>query len=121
MCHASECVTSVNGCTVATAQDLTAMASATVTFDNGNLSYAPRCIKVALGTQVTFNGAFAGHPLLGGVVNGGMTVPDAAGPFVPVTNSGTTKSVVMSATGTFPYFCVPHATLGMNGAVFVVP
>jgi plastocyanin len=121
MCHAGACVTGVNGCTVATAQDLTAMTTATVTFDNGNLTYAPKCIKVALGTSVTFNGAFAGHPLLGGVVNGGMTTPDAAGPFVPVTNSGNSKTVVMSTAGTFPYYCVPHATLGMNGAVFVVP
>jgi plastocyanin len=121
MCHAAECVTSVNGCTVASAQDLTAMSATTVTFDNGNLSYAPKCIKVAVGTSVTFDGPFAGHPLLGGTVVGGTVTPDATGPFVPVTNTSTSKTFVMTAPGTFPYFCVPHATLGMNGAVFVVP
>lgn len=111
----------VNGCDSATATDLTAMATATVTFANGNLTYAPKCIKVKQGTVVTFNGSFASHPTIGGTVTGGVGTPAASGPFVPVTNTGTTKAFTMSATGTYPYYCTAHAGSGMAGAIFVVP
>ncbi|HVK68827.1 MAG TPA: plastocyanin/azurin family copper-binding protein, partial [Polyangium sp.] len=112
------CVASINGCTPAAAVDLTAETATTVTFSG--LSYNPKCIKVKAGTVVTFSGNFTNHPLQGGVVNG-AAVPAASGPFVPVTNSGNTKDFTLSTPGTYPFYCVPHATLGMNGAVFVVP
>jgi plastocyanin len=70
---------------------------------------------------VVFNGSFAAHPTIGGTVIGPAVTPASSGPFVPVTNTGTTRTFVMNSAGTFPYYCQPHATLGMNGVVFVVP
>lgn len=121
MCYAGTCVETVNGCNIDTAMDLTASPTTTVTFPNGNLTYSPKCIKVAQGTEITFAGSFSSHPLLGGTVVNGTASPASSGPFVPVTNTGTSTAFTMSSPGTFPYYCVPHATLGMNGAVFVVP
>ena len=36
-------------------------------------------------------------------------------------SSGSTFAHTFSSTGTFPYFCSPHATLGMTGRVIVEP
>ncbi|NUO53140.1 MAG: hypothetical protein HOV80_30190 [Polyangiaceae bacterium] len=121
-CQSGACINSVcsliNTCSLATAQDLTAMSNVNVTFTS--FMYTPKCIKVAQGASVTFQGSFPSHPLMGGYVDGGL-VPAASGPFVPVTSSGTTKTFTMSAAGTFPYYCELHGLGGMAGAVFVVP
>jgi plastocyanin len=109
----------VNGCSLATAQDLTGLGTTTITFTS--FTYAPKCVRVSAGTSVTFSGSFASHPLLGGVVAGSTVTPATSGPFVPATSTGTSQTFVMSSAGTFPYYCVPHATIGMNGVVFVVP
>lgn len=120
ICTSNVC-SQLNGCDLSTATDLTGGAGTTVTFANGNFTYAPKCIKVTTGTVVTFNGNFAGHPLTGGAVVAGAKVPAATGPFVPATSTGTTKNFAMSSAGTFPYYCDPHALGGMTGVVFVVP
>lgn len=122
VCNNHECgEATTNGCNIDTATDLGA-GPVTITFANGNFTYAPKCVKVEQGASVTFNGNFASHPLMGGEVTGGYQVPASSGPFVPVTNSGNTKTVTMSTTGTFPYYCVPHGvSQSMNGAIFVVP
>lgn len=121
MCYESACVDSINGCNIATASDLGA-GPVTITFANGNLTYAPKCIKVEQGASVTFNGSFASHPMTGGAVVDGTATAASSGPFVPATTSGTTKTVTMSDQGTFPYYCVPHGpALNMNAVVFVVP
>jgi plastocyanin len=122
MCYNSLCVASINGCDIDTATDMTAQAMAMITFPNGNLTYSPKCLKVSMGTDVMFMGGnFAGHPMIGGEVVGNTPVPTGSGPFMVVTNTGTSATFDMAATGTFPYYCQPHATLGMNGVVFVVP
>lgn len=121
LCSAGTCVALTNGCSPDTANDQTAAASATITFANGNFTYAPKCLKVKAGTPVTFNGSFGSHPLIGGTVVGNTATPAVSGPFVPVTNTGTTKTFTMSTAGTFPYYCQPHGTIGMNGVVYVVP
>jgi plastocyanin len=119
-CVSGGCVQSVcgpiNGCSLVTAQDLTSQSAVTVQFTS--FSYTPKCIKVAPGTQITFQGSFVVHPLLGGYVSGGL-VPASSGPFVPATNMGTSKTFTMSSEGTFPYYCQAHALSGMTGAVFV--
>jgi plastocyanin len=120
MCYQSLCVASVNGCDIDTATDLGA--AATVTFANGNFSYAPKCIKVNAGAVVTFNGNFVNHPHQGGQVLAGLEIPDATGPFATLTNTGNTMAFTMDTAGTFPYYCVPHgASQNMTGAVFVSP
>jgi plastocyanin len=125
-CTSGACLSNVcsvvNGCDMTTATDYTMMAPPPITFANGNFTYAPKCIKVKAGAMLTFNGNFVSHPLLGGVVAGGMAIPAMSGPFVPVTSTGTTKTFTMSSVGTFPYYCVAHAvSQNMDGVVFVVP
>jgi plastocyanin len=115
MCYEAECVASVNGCNIATAVDMTSLPTASVS--SAGLAYTPKCIKVSVGTDVTFTSNFANHPLLGGMHN----APASSGPFVPVTNTGTTKTFDMTAAGTYPYVCTFHSGSGMTGAVFVVP
>lgn len=50
----------VHDCTYASAIE----GNTTITF--GSYFYAPACIRVALGTNVTFSGEFVGHPLVSG-------------------------------------------------------
>jgi plastocyanin len=120
MCYAGACVaTSINGCTIGTATDMTGQANVAISF--ASFSYTPQCVKVTAGTVVTFNGSFASHPLLGGQDVSGTGVPAASGPFVPVTNTGTTAPFTMSTAATFPYYCTAHVGSGMEGVVFVVP
>jgi plastocyanin len=118
-CTGNVCAT-VNGCDMSTATKVT-VTSTIVTFANGNLTYAPKCIKVTQGTVVTFNGNFVSHPLLGGTVTGGVGTPASSGPFTALVNTGTSTPNTMSTTGTFPYYCTAHAGSGMTGAVFVIP
>lgn len=119
MCHANQCRAGVNECNVATATDLTAVSNPVVTFQL--FYYFPKCIKVKLGTVLTFSGNFIESPLQGGVIVGGSAMPASSGPFVPVTNSGSSNDFTMTSVGTFPYYCAMHGTFGMRGAVFVVP
>lgn len=109
MCYAGECVASVNGCTIAP------VGPPEVTF--AGTTYTPKCLTVSAGTDVTFTGNFSSHPLLGGVPGAHAT----SGPFYPVTDTGTTKTVTLSTPGTYPYVCTVHEGAGMTGAIFVVP
>jgi plastocyanin len=118
ICDSGVCLLAVNGCDPATAVTM----PTTVTFPNANTTYDPKCLKVSLNASVTFMGGdFSMHPLQGGVVAGNVTTPALSGPFVPVTSSGTQKAFTMDTLGSYPYYCVPHGTLGMNGVVYVVP
>ncbi len=110
----------VNGCDLS---KISTFGPSTVAFGGAlGLTYSPACIKVHAGTMVTFNGSFAGHPLVAGEVVGGSKVPGATtGPFGAGTSTGTTAAYTMSTTGTFPYYCDFHALSGMTGTVFVVP
>ncbi|HRG16596.1 MAG TPA: hypothetical protein PLB00_11400 [Pseudomonadota bacterium] len=112
----------VNGCSRASATNLSGQSTLTITFANGNFTYSPKCVKVDLGTQVTFSGTFVNHPLLGGTVTGGVATPASSGPFVPETNSGNSKAFTMTSDGDFPYYCTFHgAGLSMNGVVYAGP
>jgi len=75
------CSTGFAGCT--TFEDKTGSASVTVSFGGaaGN-TYSPKCIKVKVGTSVTFQGSFTFHPL-----------QQACGPASVITNgSGSSAS-----------------------------
>lgn len=109
----------VNGCNAVNTEDLTAVATATVSF--AGLKYSPPCIRVKAGTKVTFLGSFSSHPLVGGEVKNNMAVPAASGPFIPLTNKGNMRTFLMFAPGMFPFFCDFHSSEGMYGTVFVVP
>ncbi|EYF01343.1 Hypothetical protein CAP_8385 [Chondromyces apiculatus DSM 436] len=110
----------VNGCTIDTATDMTNSAAVSIAFGGAaGQTYNPKCLLVAAGTVVTFNGSFQNHPLQGGEVENGTSTPATTGPFAQVTNTGTTKAFTLDAAGTYPYYCVPHAANGMNGAIYV--
>jgi hypothetical protein len=119
VCYQNVCVHSVNGCSIDTATDLRGMANVAVEFDGAG--YVPSCLLVTMYTQITFNGAFADHPLVGGHVEAGEKFPAGEGPFVPATSAGSSQTFPMDSCATFPFYCDEHALSGMMGAVFVVP
>jgi plastocyanin len=121
-CYENICAAALNGCDFDTATDLTNMSGVTITFANGNFTYAPKCIKVTAGTVATFNGNFVNHNLQGGTLVGGLEVPAATGPFVPATTTGSTMDFTLASAGSYPYYCIQHgSTQNMGGAIFVVP
>lgn len=112
----------INGCSRASATDRRGQRTVTITFRDEDLAYTPRCLLVDEGTTVTFSGNFANHPLQAGRVAGFTTTPDAPGTTpLPVTaiGGGSTASFEMTPPGAYGYYCVPHATSGMVGAIFV--
>jgi plastocyanin len=116
MCVGNVCV-QVNGCDATNIEDHTGQANVTIT--QSGTAYTPKCIRVDVGTVVKIDAAYASHPLLGGEVVNNAKVPASSGPFVPITDTGTTKNFTMTTAGTFPYYCDVHALAGMTGAVFV--
>lgn len=106
----------LNGCTQATALDMTSMSSVTIT--QAGLSFTPPCIRVRTGTVVRFDVAFAFHPLRAGEVVGTMVSSDPSSP-IRSTDTGNTASFTMSAAGAYGYYCAVHYVAGMYGAIFV--
>jgi plastocyanin len=103
--------TPICGCTAATADDLTAQAAVPVSFGGtAGLAYSPKCILVAAGTGVTFEGAFSTHP---------MSATVGTGNPIAHTASGTTATFTFSQPGAFGYQCDVHVASGMCGAVYV--
>jgi len=99
------------GCTGANAEDLTTQTSVTVNFGGASgLNYVPKCILVAPGTQVSFEGDFATHPL---------SPTEGSGNPITHTASGTTAAFIFSAPGAYGYRCDVHFASGMCGAVYV--
>jgi plastocyanin len=98
----------VNGCTLATAMDMTGM-NPTLTWDFGHQS----CIIVSVGATVTWNGSQGLHPLVGGV----SPTVDPASPIAAAVANETSASVTFDAAGDFPYFCNVHTD--MQGVVYV--
>ncbi len=109
---ATACAAAYAGC-----QSYVAPDGGTAVVDFGGTlgnAYAPKCLKVAKGTTVTFNGAFGTHPLAQG-----------CGPAATITNgSGATKAITFDNAGTFGYYCTSHgqsAGSGMAGSIEVTP
>ncbi len=107
----------VNGCDRVTAQDQTG-AVVPLDIETIVLAYSPRCARVLTGTVVTITSDFATHPLVGGLVEGGMLVPEPGSP-IPSTSEGSSVSFSLPVKGTFGYYCENHGLAGMNGAIFV--
>lgn len=111
----------LNGCEEASAVDMTAASEVAIAFggDLGN-AYEPACVRIKSGTAVTWTGSFATHPMRPGTVDPatGQTTPDTSSP-IEATTEGDSATFTFPSAGEFPYFCVPHASVGMYGAVFV--
>lgn len=105
----------VNGCTLATAKDMTGQKSVTITDVSPWTFNHQACIVVTGGTQVVWNGDFAAHPLSGGEVG----TADIASPIsMAMTNNGTaTAFLPVDAGKAYPYFCSKHSN--MKGVVYV--
>lgn len=106
----------VNGCTAETAVDMTRQQEVTIT-DVAAWSIPHQvCITVSPGTDVTFEGNFTFHPLVGGAT---PTV-DAGSP-ITMLGADSGKSAlftVPAGPGEYPYFCDVH--LGtMQGVIYV--
>jgi plastocyanin len=108
------CQSMLNGCTLATATDLTGQSMVNISF--GGFFYTPKCIKVSPGTMVTWSGTFMSHPLQGGAVVNNVPFPDNSS--IQLTNTGTSKTITFGAAGAFPYYCQFHVN-SMQGVVFV--
>lgn len=116
--------TTLNGCNPATAMDLTGQTTATIAFGGSiGLAYSPACIKVKVGTMVTFNGDFSSHPLQGGVATISTATPAASGttplPTTTPLSTGMTQTFTMQPAGNYGFYCEFHVLLGMQGAIFV--
>jgi len=109
-------VTPLNACTAF--EDRTTSSTITISFPTGTgpSQYSPACIKVKTGTQITWTGAFANHPLRHGAAPGLGT--DSPGNPIQDTNTGGTMTFTFGTTGTFGFFCNFHPGL-MRGAVQV--
>jgi halocyanin-like protein len=98
-------------------EDMTGQDSVTVEVgaegNNGNFAYAPAAIVVDSGTTVTWE--WTGQ---GGQHN---VVAESGGDFESelVGQEGTTFEQTFDSTGVVTYFCTPHKSLGMKGAVIV--
>jgi plastocyanin len=98
----------LNGCAAADYVDRSAAgADRTVTW---GFDQKPKCMKIAKGQTVTFNGDFTQHPL---VEKGG----DTPNPFASPKGSGGTRTVDFAAAGNFGYVCAIHGSI--TGAIFV--
>ena len=104
----------VNGCTLATADDQTAAAEVDIDWK----LTTQECIRVAVGTTVNWNvtapSTFASHPLAGGDVAGGAK----SGPISDSDQTGATASVTFDAAGEYPFFCTIHQA-SMQGVIYV--
>ncbi len=104
----SPAITALNGCTATDYVDRTAAtADRTITWGFGQ---TPKCMKIAVGQRVTFNGDFTQHPL---VEKGGST----PNPFASPKGTGGTRTVDFGPAGTFGYECSIHTSI--TGAILV--
>ena len=110
----SGCAAGFAGCNSTT--DLTGQTAVRIEFGSAGFSYAPKCIRIRVGTVVTFAGQFSFHPLV-----------QACGPKSGVITGGTgtnDHNVTFSDVGRFGYYCSAHGTktgLSMAGMIEVVP
>jgi plastocyanin len=110
--------TVVNGCDPATAEDRTGDTDVPIAFGDAiGFKYSPACIKVKVGTTLTFSGDFASHPLTPGI----DLVEDPASPIQKTDTNPMSGSVsfALSPAGTYGWFCGFHGGGGMEGAAFV--
>jgi len=100
----------INGCTLAAADDSTGMAAVSITWSSPHQA----CTRVDVGTAVTWNGDFGFHPLVGGE----PPTTDATSPITGNTPAGNMTTVTFATAGTYPYFCDIHNGT-LQGVIYV--
>ena len=78
--------------------------------------FEPAELKVKVGEKVTWKNEGGFH-----TVTGGDSSPDPASPIgdKQLTDASSTHEVTFDKPGSYPYFCQPHAALGMKGTIVV--
>jgi plastocyanin len=77
--------------------------------------YAPRCIRIAAGESVTWEGDFTDHPLVGA----GGDVPNPVD--LAAISSGTTGTITFAKAGWYGFECKVHESPSEYGAILVTP
>ena len=113
--------TAMNGCDPETAENFEDAAIEIQFPVNGN-RYSPACVVIHATHSVNFmavNGSnFVSHPLVGGVVEGGVATPDANSPLGKV-DMGDNTAVYFQEPGQFGFYCDYHYPENMMGTVYV--
>jgi plastocyanin len=108
----------LNGCTLAMATDLSAPGATREIMVLDDV-FSPRCVRIAPGQSVTWNGNFSNHPLSPGKIVNNQIMAQPGNP-IPMTGTGTTVTVAFPTAAEWAFYCPNHAP-GMIGAIFVVP
>lgn len=108
--------TLINGCIQSQASDMTGMANVTVTDISAWQIPHSACVRVSANTELTWQGNFTIHPLVGGET----PTTDDASPITAINASSGSEdaSVTLDTAGTYPYFCEIHLTT-MQGVIYV--
>jgi plastocyanin len=101
------------GCTYATATDMTAETSPTISVGPG-FAYTPPCIRVKVGTMVNFKGNSGTHPLMGMVANGTQPNPITTG-----APHSADAPITFSAVGSYGFYCNNHGSDTTSGGSMV--
>jgi len=112
-----------NGCVAADYDDQSATDAARVIQIAANgLNFSPRCLSIAAGQTVRFEGSLSAHPLAPG--NPDHADAGSADSPIRATSSGSSVEFTFPESGTFPYYCELHSFgngEGMAGVVHVKP
>ncbi len=93
------------------------------------MSFSPAGLTIHLNDTVCWTWAGGPHSVVSGTVSGASCIADNAFCFpantncaaVPTAGLGTLYMHKFTSTGTFPYFCSVHCTMGMVGSITVLP
>ncbi len=89
----------------------------TITWEGAHL-YTPACLKVKVGTSVTFSGLFSTHPLEPSAMRGTLT-----GNPIKKTREDGDRTFTFSTPGFFAYWCTYHGSdttgANMTGVIWV--
>lgn len=117
----TEDIPDFNGCTTPDYVDGSAEGfDRTVLVGDAGLSFTPKCLRIAAGQSVAFDGSFTAHP----IAPGNPEDHQAGSPDSPITatTSGSSVTFTFPSAGTFPYYCMLHGFgdgMGMAGVIHV--
>ena len=117
----AEAIPELNGCTEGAYEDRSAEGDERViAIAAAGLTFTPKCMVIAAGQRVRWEGSLAAHPLAAGNPDD----REAGTAESPIESSATGRSVefAFEKPGTFPYYCTLHAFgngRGMAGVIHV--
>lgn len=104
----------------------------TVTVDVGGSdgrSFEPKDVTIRVGSTVHWKWTMGRHNVVSGTVQDDVATPDgkfcngddASCEDAPVVRPPSAYDHTFTTAGDYPYFCAPHADMGMVGVVHVIP